>query len=49
LIYPQNPKEHAKAVFHLSRLFHEFNDDKRAKVYEEKLAKDFAGVEFDRR
>jgi tetratricopeptide (TPR) repeat protein len=47
--YSQNPKEHAKAVFHLSRLFREFNDDKRAKVYEEKLAKDFSGVEFDRR
>ena len=49
LIYSQNPKEHAKAVFHLSRIFREFNDDKRAKIYEEKLGKDFAGVEFDRR
>jgi tetratricopeptide (TPR) repeat protein len=49
MIYSQSPKEHAKAVFHLSRLFREFNDEKRAKIYEEKLAKDFAGVEFDRR
>ncbi len=49
LIYSQNPKEHAKAVFHLSRLFHEFNDDKRAKIYEEKLAKELSGVEFDKR
>jgi tetratricopeptide (TPR) repeat protein len=47
--YYQNPKEHAKAVFHLSRLFREFNMDKRAKIYEEKLAKDLSGVEFDRR
>ncbi|HEV2948740.1 MAG TPA: hypothetical protein VGX70_15305, partial [Gemmataceae bacterium] len=47
--YSQNPKEHAKAVFHLSRLFREFNDDKRAKIYEEKLAKELSGVEFDRR
>jgi outer membrane protein assembly factor BamD (BamD/ComL family) len=49
LIYSQNPKEHAKAVYHLSRIFREFNDDKRSKIYEEKLAKDFSGVEFDRR
>jgi outer membrane protein assembly factor BamD (BamD/ComL family) len=49
LIYSQNPKEHAKAVYHLSRIFREFNDDKRAKIYEEKLAKDFSGIEFDRR
>jgi tetratricopeptide (TPR) repeat protein len=49
LIYSQSPKEHAKAVFHLSRLFREFSDEKRAKIYEEKLAKDFAGVEFERR
>lgn len=49
LIYSQNPKEHAKAVFHLARIFREFNDDKRAKIYEEKLGKEFAGVDFDRR
>jgi hypothetical protein len=49
LIYSQNPKEHAKAVFHLSRIFREFNDDKRAKIYEEKLAKELSGVEFDKR
>jgi len=47
--YSQNPKEHAKAVYHLSRLFREFNEDKRAKIYEEKLAKELAGVEFDKR
>jgi lipopolysaccharide biosynthesis regulator YciM len=49
VMYYQNPKEHAKAVFHLSRLFREFNDEKSARIYEEKLGKDFAGVEFDRR
>jgi outer membrane protein assembly factor BamD (BamD/ComL family) len=49
LIYSQNPKEHAKAVFHLARIFREFNDEKRAKIYEEKLGKEFAGVDFDRR
>jgi hypothetical protein len=47
--YFQNPKEHAKAVYHLSRLFREFNDDKRAKIYEEKLSKEMSGVEFDKR
>jgi len=47
--YSQNPKEHAKAVFHLARIFREFNDDKRAKIYEEKLAKELSGVEFDKR
>src|SRR5262249_37026809 len=48
-LYHQNPKETAKAFFHLSRLFREFNDEKRAKLFEEKLAKEFAGVDFDRR
>jgi len=47
--YSQNPKEHAKAVFHLSRLFREFNDEKRARIYEEKLGKEFVGVDYDRR
>lgn len=49
VMYSQNPKEHAKAVYHLSRLFREFNEDKRAKTYEEKLAKELSGVEFDKR
>ena len=33
----------------ITRFTNPFNDDKRAKIYEEKLGKDFAGVEFDRR
>jgi tetratricopeptide (TPR) repeat protein len=48
VIYDQNRQEHAKAVYHLSNLFRELNDSKRAKLYEEKLAKEFAGVDFDR-
>src|SRR5262249_39509308 len=32
LIYSQNRQEHAKAVYHLARLFHDLNDDKRAKI-----------------
>jgi tetratricopeptide (TPR) repeat protein len=48
VIYNQNRLEHAKAVYHLSNLFRELNDSKRAKLYEEKLSKEFAGVDFDR-
>jgi tetratricopeptide (TPR) repeat protein len=48
VMYNQNRQEHAKAVYHLSNLFRELNDTKRAKLYEEKLSKEFAGVDFDR-
>jgi lipopolysaccharide biosynthesis regulator YciM len=48
VMYNQNRQEHAKAVYHLSNLFRNLNDAKRAKLYEERLSKEFAGVDFDR-
>ena len=50
-IYHQNPEEHARALYHLSQLFHEFNDEPRATQFRDRLATDprFLGLEFQRR
>jgi tetratricopeptide (TPR) repeat protein len=50
-IYHQNPEEHARALYHLSRLFHEFKDEARSAHFRDRLATDphFLGLEFQRR
>jgi predicted negative regulator of RcsB-dependent stress response len=49
VIYSQNRQEHARALFHLAKVFKELKDDKRAQQYKEKLeGKDFAGLEYQK-
>ncbi len=50
VIYNQNRQEHAKAVYHLAKLFKEVKDDKRAEEYRNKLLKspEFAGLEYQK-
>jgi tetratricopeptide (TPR) repeat protein len=50
VLYHQNKKEHAKALYHLYKLFKERQDDPKAKQCREKLEKDkqFAGLEYQR-
>jgi hypothetical protein len=51
VVYPQDPQEHARALYHLSRLFQSFKDETRAKQFRDQLEKDpqFAGLEYQRR
>jgi thioredoxin-like negative regulator of GroEL len=49
VIYHQNRQEHARAVYHLAKLFKELKDDKRAQQYREKLESTlFAGSEYQK-
>jgi tetratricopeptide (TPR) repeat protein len=50
VIYHQDRNEHAKALYHLAKLFKEVKDDKRAREFRDKLEKDkqFAGLEYQR-
>jgi tetratricopeptide (TPR) repeat protein len=50
-IYHQDPEEHARALYHLSQLFHEFRNEARSARCRDRLATDprFLGVEFQRR
>ena len=49
VVYFQNRQEHARALYHLVKLFKELNDEKRSKQYEEKLkGSQFAGLEFQK-
>ena len=50
VVYYQNRQEHAKAVYHLAKLFKEIKDDKRAEEYRNKLLKSpqFAGLEYQK-
>jgi hypothetical protein len=50
VVYSQNRQEHAKAVYHLAKLFKEIKDDKRAEEYRNKLLKspEFAGLEYQK-
>jgi tetratricopeptide (TPR) repeat protein len=50
-IYHQNPEQHACALYHLSQLFHEFNDESRSTQFRDRLTTDprFLGLEFQRR
>jgi tetratricopeptide (TPR) repeat protein len=51
MIYHQNPEEHARALYHLSQLFHEFGDGPRSTLFRDRLANNplFLGSEFQRR
>ncbi len=51
VIYHQDRREHARALYHLARLFAEFKDEGRAREYRKKLDTDpqFAGLEYQRR
>jgi tetratricopeptide (TPR) repeat protein len=50
VIYHQNRHEHAKALYHLVKLFKELREDKRAREFRDKLEKDkdLAGQEYQR-
>lgn len=51
VMYHQNRQEHARALYHLYKLFKERQDDAKAKACREKLEKDkqFAGLEYQRK
>jgi tetratricopeptide (TPR) repeat protein len=50
-LYHQNPEEHARALYYLFQLFHQFNDEARAAQFRDRLTTDprFLGLEFQRR
>jgi tetratricopeptide (TPR) repeat protein len=50
VIYHSDRQEHARALYHLIKLFDEFKDEKRAAQFRVKLAgPDFVGSEYQRR
>jgi hypothetical protein len=50
VIYHQDKHEHARALYHLAKLFQEFKEEKRAQQFREKLSGPaFAGCEYQRR
>jgi hypothetical protein len=49
VIYHQNRQEHARALYHIAKIFKERKEDKRAQQFKEKLeGKEFAGLEYQR-
>ena len=50
VVYHQNRQEHAKALYHLYKLFKDRQDEAKAKQCKERLEKDkqFAGLEYQR-
>jgi hypothetical protein len=50
VIYHQNREEHARALYHIAKLFAELKDDARAKQYRERLEKDrqFSGLKYQK-
>src|SRR5262249_10110395 len=50
VLYNQKKSEHAKALYHLSKLFKDRQDEKKAKDCRDRLEKDkaFAGSEYQR-
>ena len=49
VIYDQNRQEHARALYHLAKLFAERKDDKKAQQFKVKLLdKQFAGIEYQK-
>jgi predicted negative regulator of RcsB-dependent stress response len=50
VVYHQNRQEHAKALYHLYKLFKERQDEAKAKQCKDRLEKDkqFAGLEYQR-
>jgi hypothetical protein len=49
VIYHQNRQEHARALYHIAKLFQDLKDEKRAKEYRAKLeAPKFAGLEYQK-
>jgi tetratricopeptide (TPR) repeat protein len=49
VVYFQNRHEHARALYHLRKLFKDLKDEKRAKEFEDKLkGSQFAGLEYQK-
>jgi hypothetical protein len=49
VVYNQNRQEHAKALYHLAKLFKERKDEKKAQQFKAKLLdKQFAGIEYQK-
>lgn len=50
VIYHQNREEHAKALYHLYKIFKEQGDEKKAQEFRDRLEKDkrFAGLEYQK-
>jgi predicted negative regulator of RcsB-dependent stress response len=50
VIYHADRREHAKALYHLVKLFQEFKDENKAQQFRDKLAgPQFAGLEYQRK